>query len=309
MEMNIFLAAVYTNGYMRDQTRYTKLNEVECSVVNRIPNILESYHYINSQRIVDVMRAHGAKVFLDSGAFSAWNIGEEIDINAYCDYIKKNWDLWRVEDDAVMFSVLDGIGDPLKTWQNQLYMEQQGVRPLPCFHFGEDTRYLDWYTERYSYITLGGMVGKTTKQLREWLDKIWNDHLVDSSGKPKTKVHAFGITSFEIMERYPWFSCDSSTWIQTAAFGNIMTHDWGNIATSNAGNSKHQPGRHVWTLSPIEQEAFYDYFKREGFDMDRLATVYESRAVFNINTFLHFNDEVNKIEPTFRKGALRGLFE
>lgn len=309
MEMNIFLAACYTNGYMRDQTRYTKLNEVECSVVNRIPNILESYHYINSERILNVMRAHGAKVFLDSGAFSAWNMGATIDINAYCDYIKKNWDLWRVEDDAVMFSVLDGIGDPLKTYQNQLYMEEQGVRPLPCFHFGEDTRYLDWYVERYSYITLGGMVGKTTKQLREWLDKIWNDHLIDGSGKPKTKVHAFGITSFEIMERYPWFSCDSSTWIQTAAFGNIMTHDWGNIATSNAGNSKHQAGRHVWTLSQIEQKAFYDYFEREGFDMERLATVYESRAVFNINTFLHFNDEVNKIEPTFRKGALRGLFE
>ena len=121
--MNLFLAAVYTNGYMPTQARHEKLVEVEQGIVSRIPHILESYHYVKGQRFVDTMRQQGAKVFLDSGAFSDHNIGTVTDINAYCDYVIRNRDILRVEDGAVMASVLDGIGDPLKTFQNQMYME------------------------------------------------------------------------------------------------------------------------------------------------------------------------------------------
>lgn len=308
MDMNIYMAAVYTNGYMPDMQRYEKLNDVERECVGKLPHILESYHYINKPRFTDVIRKHGAKVFLDSGAFSAWNIGTTIDLTGYCNYIKEHWDLWRWEDDALMCSVLDGIGDPVKTWQNQIEMERQGVRPLPCFHFGEPPEALEWYIERYSYITLGGMVGKTTQQLEQWLDVIWEKHLLDASGKPRTKVHAFGITSFKIMERYPWFSCDSSSWIQTAAFGNIITERWGNICVSDQSASKHQFGRHVTTLSPIERQTVEQYLDQEGFNIPRLESVYESRAVFNLNTFLHLNEHVNQIKPKFLTGRRQELF-
>ena len=157
--MNLFLAAVYTNAYKPGQNRYLKLNEHEQAIVQDLPHILESYHYINSQRIVDQMREDGAKVFLDSGAFSAHTLGVAISVEDYWEYIKRNLDILRVEDGVVMASVLDGIGDPLQTWRNQLEMEMRGATPLPCFHFGEDPRYLDWYVERYDYITIGGMVG------------------------------------------------------------------------------------------------------------------------------------------------------
>ena len=107
--MNIFMAAVYTNSYMKGQNRYLKLNDREKEITDGLPHILESYHYIGSQRIVDQMREDGAKVFLDSGAFSAFTLGVEIDLPTYCEYIKRNRDLWRVEDGAMMCSVLDGI--------------------------------------------------------------------------------------------------------------------------------------------------------------------------------------------------------
>ncbi len=202
--MNLFLAAVYTNAYKPGQNRYIKLNEHEQNIVQNLPHILESYHYINSNKIVEQMRADNAKVFLDSGAFSAHTLGVTIPIEEYCEYIKRNMDILRIEDGVVMASVLDGIGDPLQTWRNQLVMEAYGAKPLPCFHFGEDSRYLDWYIERYDYITIGGMVGKSTDSLIKWLDRIWEKNLVDGSGNAKIKVHAFGITSVTIMERYPW---------------------------------------------------------------------------------------------------------
>ena len=68
----IYMAAVYTNSYKPGMNRYVKLNEQEKRVVENIPNILESWHYVGKQSYVDAMRADGAKIFLDSGAFSAY---------------------------------------------------------------------------------------------------------------------------------------------------------------------------------------------------------------------------------------------
>jgi hypothetical protein len=287
------MAAVYSNNYMKGQNRYLELNERERQIVNGIPHILESFHYVSKQRYVDAMRVNDAKVFLDSGAFSAFTLGVDIDLSTYCEYIKRNIDLWRVEDGVVMASVLDGIGDPLKTWQNQMAMEQLGAKPLPCFHAGEDERYLEYYVQNYEYITLGGMVGSSTKQLCIWLDRMWERYLTDGSGRPRLKVHGFGITAVPIMERYPWYSVDSSSWIQSAAFGSIVTPQWGPLSVSEKSPARHDAGQHVSTLTSIEQDLVLQMLEREGFTYERLSTVYESRAAFNLWAYGVINGMMN----------------
>lgn len=307
--MNLFLAAVYTNSYKRGMKGYEAFNEVEQNIADHIPNILESYHYVHKQQFVDAMRANGAKVFLDSGAFSAHTLGVSLDITAYCDYIKQNIDILRVEDGAVMASVLDGIGDPLKTYQNQLEMERQGAKPLPCFHFGEDTRYLDWYVERYPYITIGGMVGKTSAQLETWLDRIWEKHLIDGSGRPRLKVHAFGITAVPIMERYPWYSVDSSSWVQAMAFGSIVHPKWGPIRVSEKAPDIHTAGKHLFNFSPLEQEVVNRDLAELGFNYERLSTTYQSRAAYNMWAYQRLNDKINAMGmETFQRETME-LFD
>jgi len=306
--MNLFLAAVYTNAYKPGQNRYLKLNEHEQAIVQDLPHILESYHYINSQRIVDQMREDGAKVFLDSGAFSAHTLGVAISVEDYCEYIKRNLDILRVEDGVVMASVLDGIGDPLQTWRNQLEMEMRGATPLPCFHFGEDPRYLDWYVERYDYITIGGMVGRSTDTLIKWLDRIWDKNLVDGSGNVKIKVHAFGITSVSIMERYPWYSCDSSSWIQSAAFGSIVTPEYGPLSVSSKSPSRHDFGRHLTTLTQPEQDHVFAMLEKQGFTYERLSTVYESRAAYNLWSYGIINAIVNAEKDKKKHVMIQELF-
>lgn len=283
--VQIYMAAVYTNSLCAGQRHDEKLTEREREIVNTLPHILESYHYVGKQTYVDAMRANGAKVFLDSGAFSAHTLGVQMDLPAYCKYIHDNKDIIRVEEDALMASVLDGIGDPLQTYRNQLAMEQLGVRPLPCFHFGEDERYLEYYVANYSYITIGGMVGKTVPQLLTWLDRVWNRYMVDGAGRPRTKVHAFGITSIPVMESYPWFSCDSSSWVQSANFGGVILPGFGPIKVSDKSPSRHDLNGHAATLSPPEQAYVYNEFKRRGFDFERLHTVYESRWAWNLGAF------------------------
>ncbi len=293
--MQIYMAAMYTNGYRSggNSGRYAKLTDFEKKLVDDVPHLLESYHYIGKQRFVEAIRKDGFKVFLDSGAFSAYTLGIELNLPEYCEYIKRNMDIWRVEDGTVMASVLDGIGDPLKTWQNQMWMESLGVRPLPCFHAGEDERYLEYYVQNYEYITLGGMVGSSSKQLCIWLDRMWDKYLTDGSGKPKLKVHGFGITSIPIMSRYPWYSVDSSSWIQIAAFGGIMTAEWGPLSVSDKSPSRHDAGQHASNLTAIEQDYVLQLLEKQGFTYERLSTVYEARAAYNLWSFGVINAMMN----------------
>lgn len=294
--MKLYTAAVYTNEYvpgMHSPIRWDVLNEHERNIVSNLPNILESYHYVWKDKYVKGMREDGAKIFLDSGAFSAYTLGAKIDLPTYVDYIKRNMDIFRVEDGALMVAVLDGIGDPLETYRNQLTMEALGVKPMPCFHAGEDERYLEWYIQNYDYISLGGMVGSSTKQLMLWLDRVWDKYLVDGAGKPRLKVHGFGITSIPIMERYPWWSCDSSSWIQAGSFGSIVTPEFGPIAISDKSPQRHDAGMHLSTLTPAEQDKVLEALERSGFTYERLSTVYQSRMAYNLWAYGVINAMMN----------------
>jgi hypothetical protein len=309
--MQIYLAAVYTNGYRAggNSGRYQNLTDHEKIKVNSVEHLLESYAYVEKQRFVDAMREDHVKVFLDSGAFSAYTLGIELSVEKYCEYIKRNIDLVRVEDGILMASVLDGIGDPLQTYRNQLEMEDRGIRALPCFHAGEDERYLEYYIQNYEYITLGGMVGVSSTQTMKWLDRVWDRYLVDGSGRAKLKVHGFGITSVPIMESYPWYSCDSSSWVQNAAFGAVNTPQWGAVYCSEKSPLRHYPNQHATTLSQIEQDAIFEHLEKYGFSYERLSKVYEARAAYNLWAFGLIQVMINSAhgDGIFR-GRVRELF-
>lgn len=312
--MHIYCAAVYSNSYMEGMNRYVKLNDREREVVDTLPHILESWHYVGKQSFVDHMRNNKARIFLDSGAFSAYTLGVELSVAEYCDYIKRNDDIIRLEDGSVMASVLDGIGDPLQTYRNQLKMEAMGVRPLPCFHAGEDERYLEYYVQNYDYITLGGMVGSSTKQLMIWLDRMWDKYLTDGSGNARLKVHGFGITAVPIMEAYPWYSVDSSSWIQSAAFGSIILPGASRnnaampMSVSEKSPSRHVAGQHATTLSDPEIDYVFKLLEDNGFTYERLSQVYESRAAYNLWAFGVINTLMDASANERFKAKVQELF-
>ena len=132
-------------------------------------------------------------LFLDSGAFSAWSKGIDIDIQEYIKFIKKH------EKYIDVYAVLDDILDPEKTLKNQKIMEKAGLSPLPCFHFGEPLHYLKRYIDNYDYVALGGMVPISNKDLSVWLDKLFRDYICDDKGMPKVKIHGFGIPGIQLI--------------------------------------------------------------------------------------------------------------
>lgn len=282
--MKIYAAAVYTSNLFLHGNMFDRLDEREKTARRDLRYILESYHYVHKEAAVERMRTDGAKVFLDSGAFSAFMLGSVIDINKYIEYIHANYDILE------QCSVLDGIGDPKLTLQNQRYMESNGVTPIPCFHYGEDESYLTKYIDGYEYISLGGMVPVSTPQLYHWLDRIWQRYLVDSNGRARVKVHGFGLTRLRFLWRYPWYSVDSTSWQQAGSAGRlIMPPDGKTVAISNQSPSRRQAGQHYDTVSPIERSVLEAEVNQRGFDIQRMHETYLARWCWNLNSL----DEIN----------------
>ena len=53
-------------------------------------HLMLSFHYKNSKKQLIRFRRLGLHLFLDSGAFSSWRKGVEINLAAYMRYIKEN---------------------------------------------------------------------------------------------------------------------------------------------------------------------------------------------------------------------------
>lgn len=309
--MKLYLAGLYSSRFSRKGMLYERLNPREKQARDGVKYILESYHYIGTQRLVDDIRNDGERVFLDSGAFSAFTKGVEVDLPGYCDYIKRNQDIIAIEDGVLLASVLDGIGDPLKTWQNQQSMQRLGVTPLPCFHYGEDERYLEHYIATYPYITLGGMVPISTPQLVIWLDRIWERYLIDGAGKPRLKVHGFGLTTIDLMGRYPWHSIDSSTWVQLSAFGGIIVPGFGEqlkLYISDQSPSKKKYNQHIDSIPEYQREGIRKQLEAEGFDLRRLQEYYLARWAYNCWGFTELNRRVINAKPAEFKNVQLTLF-
>lgn len=135
---------------------------------------------------------------------------------AYARFLKKH------EHETEVYSNLDIVNNPEATWENQQWFEERGFHPLPIWHFGSDVKWLVHYIERgYDYIGIGGMVPNPYNVLRPALDDIFANYIC-KNGTPIVKTHGFAAASIPLMVRYPWYSIDSSTWIKTAAFGQII---------------------------------------------------------------------------------------
>jgi|TARA_R110000824_G_scaffold260399_1_gene449071 hypothetical protein len=155
----------------------------------------------------------GSSVFLDSGAFSALTQNITIDLDTYIKCIhtyKKHLDV---------YASLDVIGDAKASQANTDYMESCGLWPLPTFHRGSKWTDLHYMCERYDHFALGGVASETTRResIQPWLDGC----LSIIKGYWPRRIHGFGIQAQWALERYPFYSSDSSSVVMAASFGGV----------------------------------------------------------------------------------------
>lgn len=153
-----------------------------------------------------------------------------MDIDEYIAYIKHNAE---AIDHYVALDVIPGAFGRVPTaaeveasaaqgWENLLYMQREGLDPVPVFHQGEQFKWLHrMIGHGCKYIGISPANDRTTAQKRQWLDRVFSE-IVDAEGWPVVKTHAFGMTAVSLLMRYPWYSADSATWILTAGRGAVM---------------------------------------------------------------------------------------
>lgn len=143
-------------------------------------------------------------IFADSGAYSAWSVGKPVVEEAYVEWVER----WKHRFTAVCGP--DVIGDPQATFSatQRMMSRVSGIPVLPTFHVREDWSWLARCAAMSDYIAFGGMVPyvRQRRLLTSWCRKAFGllpDHV---------RVHGFGMTTWELLRGFPWYSVDSSSW-------------------------------------------------------------------------------------------------
>jgi hypothetical protein len=257
---------------------------------------------------------------LDSGAYSAFTQSVRISPRRYARFIRQHRDLIEV---AANLDVI-GKGNEQLSYHNlktlQTLLQYDGFSHLikPVHHVRDADYWLEKYLdEGHDLICLGGLVPESTNILKRWLDHVWSEFLTNPDGTPKVKVHGFGLTTRELMFRYPFYSVDSTSWISVSRFAGGVLMDFAfdeltigdfTISFSDRSPKRFEPNSwHYCSLPPddrklvdlrlqqLEAERIGDpeieaAFKAEfgcemGFNPEALGKSYGLRDLANISYF------------------------
>lgn len=141
---------------------------------------------------------------LDSGAYSAWSAGKEINMDALCiEALKPCW------DEVV---ALDVIGDAAASLKNSLEMKDRGLTVMPVFHFGDPWEVLEEYKAKFGRIGIASGHGAPFRERMKWTAQCF------ARAYP-AMFHSFGWVKREVLLEFPFVTADSSSWAAGTRFG------------------------------------------------------------------------------------------
>lgn len=161
-------------------------------------------------------------MFLDSGAFSARKAHFDIPVEDLAAYIK---------DRPAWFGPLANLD--VGTYENQrrnlAYLDKHFDGVLPVFHpEGFTSAYdRDWFDDEMrtrEMVAIGGTVGGS--RTRKDIDRMgFFEWIMHRSVKYGCRVHGFGVTDYELLVKYPFFSVDSTSWQTGMRYGQMTWFD------------------------------------------------------------------------------------
>lgn len=271
---------------------------------------------VGAKRLHKYLENETGKIFVDSGAFSVHHSGKEIDIDEYIKFINEH-------PQVHLFACLDKIPYPVlttdtakdsaeTTWKNYVYMLTH-VNPeyldkiVPVYHFGEPVEYIHkiingYGTYKPKYMAFGGRAGVTKDALHKGLDTFFNE--IQKCTNPNIKVHGFGITQFETCELFPFYSGDSTTWLQTGKFGRIHTKVGRTTVCVSVEGVKSE--RHMNQYPQHMQDLILKEIQDNGFTLEELSTIQKKRHLYNCLFFKKWADNF-EYQPKSRPKR-KGLF-
>lgn len=196
-------------------------------------------------------------------------------VDAYAACIKENEHL------VDTYVSVDVIYNPELSWKVLKYLEEtHDLHPLPVFHPGEPFSWLQKYCDNYEYFGIGGLGQTTTKSRWKAVvgDPAW-EMICDSKGMPRNKVHGFAMTSPDLIIEFPYFSVDSTSWMQFGKYGLIIVpkfkggkyiyEESPHIISVSARKKKKTEAEHFEHLPKLEQHHILQYLEMKGIPMGK----------------------------------------
>lgn len=222
------------------------------------------------------------KLVVDSGAYSMWSRRKEFNIDEYIEFLNSNnvidTAFWCAEADVIpgRFGVdpteEERAAAPEASWNNYLYMIKRVKYPkkiVPIFHQGEDFKHLKRMLEytfpdgdHIPYIGISPRNDVHVNEKMKWYEQVWK--IIKQSPNPNVLTHNFGMTTISMMEQYPSCSSDSTSWIRSASFGNIMLVINGKIKSVYVSNRNEMSPDHIKNQSLAVREAVEALCKKIG---------------------------------------------
>lgn len=243
-------------------------------------------------------------IILDSGAFSAWRLGQPIDLDEYCDFLLENQD-WIAHSVALdVINPNDPEAAARESYENYIKMRKRGLHPVPVFHVGERMEWLHKLIDAgATYIGLSASSIAAKAYVDDWYALAWGE-LVDGNGLPTIKAHAFGEGRIEALLRFPWYSADSTSWLYTSQrSGIIQIGHKKRVGFRNDGyHTRSAPD--VAQLSAADREILQTILAKSGVSMEVLNKRNE-KAAFIVRAYLaavfyiEMEQQVRKTQPIY----------
>ena len=227
--------------------------------------------------------------FLDSGAFSQRTQAKKefphnpflyYETDEFWKYVRSYGKFVTKFGNAIdYYATVDVIYNPELSWKVLRYLEKEfGLKPVPVIHFGTGLEWVEKHLDAgYDFIGLGGFGSKksTKEKYLKWVGNIFELACPRPSRLPSVRFHGFAMTSWEMLTRFPWYSVDSSSWVQFAAYGwvcfprktggtfNFKTPPFALQISENAGTRSKQ-GKHYMTVNPAERAILKEWLDMNG---------------------------------------------
>lgn len=173
---------------------------------------------------------------LDSGAFTAMQTPgkmAQVDWEAYTDeyitFIKKTKQKLFIEldiDKVVGLPMVERLRDKIE--------QAVGLPTIPVWHRSRGLDYWIDLIERYEYVAIGGLAIKDITE-QEYPDLI---PLLKMAKEAQCKVHGLGLTHIEWLERLPFHSVDSTSWLMAGVHGQINLFNKRKMSRRYAGKTR-----------------------------------------------------------------------
>lgn len=168
-------------------------------------------------------------VIIDSGAFTIWNKGGEVDIDAYRDFCLTKPQYWSF----ISLDVIPKTGATQKDidiccekgYENYLYLSKYIKNLMPVYHYGDKMKWLRTYMDHTDYIGISPANDTHEKVKRAFLKTCFDVTKAD------VKTHGLGYSSFEGLTMFPFYSIDSISYKKVKVFhDNKRKAFWSNKA-------------------------------------------------------------------------------